>query len=43
MNKSLVLLVLTFWGNTIFAQEGMNEPEDTSWKKEYRETAYPDQ
>ena len=39
MNKSLVLLVLAIWGNTIFAQEGMNESEDTSWKEEYRESA----
>src|SRR5690349_1154010 len=39
MNKLLVLLVLTVCGNAIFAQEGMNEAEDTSWKKEYQESA----
>src|SRR5688572_10174714 len=37
MNKLLVLLTL-IWGNITFAQPGMNESADTSWKKEYRET-----
>lgn len=39
MNKLLVLFVLMSCGNLIFAQQGVNEPEDTSWKKEYRETS----
>jgi len=39
MNKLLALIVLVCSGNVIFAQSGMIEPIDTSWKKEYRETA----
>src|SRR3990170_5501481 len=39
MNKLLVLIALLYSGNVIFAQPGAVQSMDTSWKKEYRETA----
>ncbi len=38
MNKYFVFVALV-WGNISFAQPGIGEQTDTSWKKEYKETA----